>query len=290
MVTRVTGPGAGEDPKVTALRESRCLNPHPEQVRDGAFLAEEFFDARDAAQVKYEMVRRVQTDGESITAAAAAFGYSRPSYYQAAAALAESGLDGLVATKPGPRRVTSSPRRSSPGPRISWRPIPTCGRPPSSSRSPPSSGCACTPARSNARWPATGSAPKAAAATQPGPPLDADPLTADGGLDTRYEQLRHAALHARAEAFPLGLGVLRRGGVTAWRHALTSLTHHATATSTPPALAHAPLPAAVTTELIDALAGVALAVTIPNPAPSTLSPTPAPGDPHRCSPIPRHRR
>ncbi|HUY49274.1 MAG TPA: hypothetical protein VMV92_26725, partial [Streptosporangiaceae bacterium] len=29
--------------------------------------------------------------------------YSRPSYYQAAAALAASGLDGLVPAKPGPR-------------------------------------------------------------------------------------------------------------------------------------------------------------------------------------------
>ena len=43
-------------------------------------------------------------------------------------------------------------------------------------------------------------------------------------LDTRYEQLRHAALHARAEAFPLGLGVLTRSGVTAWQHALAGLT------------------------------------------------------------------
>ena len=48
-----------EDPKVTALRESRCLNPHPEQVTDPAFLADGFFDARDAVQVKYEMVRAV---------------------------------------------------------------------------------------------------------------------------------------------------------------------------------------------------------------------------------------
>jgi transposase len=92
-----------EDPKVTALRASRCLNPHPERVLDPVFLSEEFFDARDAVQVKYEMVRRVQVDGESVTAIAAAFGYSRPSYYQAAAALAESGLDGLVPVKPGPR-------------------------------------------------------------------------------------------------------------------------------------------------------------------------------------------
>ena len=94
---------AVEDPKVTALRESRCLNPHPEQVTDEVFLSEEFFDARDAVQVKYEMVRRVVVEGDSVTAAAAAFGYSKPSYYAAAAALAASGLEGLVAAKPGPR-------------------------------------------------------------------------------------------------------------------------------------------------------------------------------------------
>jgi len=92
-----------EDPKVTALREARCLNPHPEQVTDPAFLADGFFDARDAVQVKYEMVRRVTVDGVPVTAAAAAFGYSRPSYYQAAAALAGSGLEGLVPARPGPR-------------------------------------------------------------------------------------------------------------------------------------------------------------------------------------------
>ena len=95
--------GASEDPKVTALRESRCLNPHPEQVTDEAFLAADFFDARDAVQVKYEMVRRVTVDGAPVTATAAAFGYSRPSYYQAAAALDASGLDGLVPARPGPR-------------------------------------------------------------------------------------------------------------------------------------------------------------------------------------------
>jgi transposase len=54
-------------------------------------------------QVKYEMVRRVTVDGAPVTATAAAFGYSRPSSYQAAAALAESGLDGLVPARPGPR-------------------------------------------------------------------------------------------------------------------------------------------------------------------------------------------
>jgi transposase len=96
--------GSGEDPKVASLREARCLNPHPEEVTDAAFASQEFFDVRDAVQVKYEMVRRVRVDRDSVTAAAAAFGYSRPSFYQAAAALDERGLDGLVPGKPGPRR------------------------------------------------------------------------------------------------------------------------------------------------------------------------------------------
>ncbi len=94
---------AGVDPKEAALAESRCLNPHPEQVRDPGFLSSDFFDARDVVQVKYEMVRRVMAGGAPVTEAAAAFGYSRPSYYQAAAALERSGLEGLVPARPGPR-------------------------------------------------------------------------------------------------------------------------------------------------------------------------------------------
>jgi transposase len=91
------------DPKEAALAETRCLNPHPEQVHDPVFLASDFFDARDLVQVKYEMVRRVKADGAPVTEAAAAFGFSRPSYYQAAAALERSGLEGLVPARPGPR-------------------------------------------------------------------------------------------------------------------------------------------------------------------------------------------
>jgi transposase len=100
----MTRRGPSEDPKVTALRDARCLNPRPEDVTDAVFVSSEFFDARDAVQVKYEMVRRVRVDGDSVTSAASAFGYSRPSYYQAAAALDEQGLDGLVPGKPGPRQ------------------------------------------------------------------------------------------------------------------------------------------------------------------------------------------
>jgi hypothetical protein len=93
----------GPDPKEAALAGARCLNPHPEQVTDPEFAASDFFDPRDAVQVKYEMVRKVRADGAPVTQAAAAFGYSRPAYYAAAAALESSGLEGLVPARPGPR-------------------------------------------------------------------------------------------------------------------------------------------------------------------------------------------
>ena len=93
----------GTDPKQAALAAARCLNPRPEAVRDAAFLASEFFDARDLVQVKYEMVRRVKAEDAPVTQAAAAFGFSRPSYYEAAARLAASGMEGLVPARPGPR-------------------------------------------------------------------------------------------------------------------------------------------------------------------------------------------
>ena len=87
-----------------------------------------------------------------------------------------------------------------------------------------------------------------------------------GGLDTRYEQLRHAALHARAEAFPLGFAVLTHRGVTAWRHALTALAP-VPRPPTPVSSPHlscgttAALPARIGAELVNALTAVALAGT-----------------------------
>jgi transposase len=93
------------DAKETALAETRTLSPRPEAVRDQPFVSSEFFDARDLVQVKYELVRRVRVDGAPVTDAAAAFGFSRPSYYEAAAAVDRHGLGGLVPAKPGPRRA-----------------------------------------------------------------------------------------------------------------------------------------------------------------------------------------
>jgi hypothetical protein len=110
------------------------------------------------------------------------------------------------------------------------------------------------------------------AAAEPGARPDAGQATApSGGLDARYEELRHAALHARAQAFPLGLGVLAGKGVTAWQRTLASLAvpQPAPAGRLPgPAPAQpARLPAPVAAELISALAAVALAGTVAGPPP-----------------------
>jgi len=91
------------DQKADALRERGALNPRPERVTDELFRQSEFFDARDLPQVKYEMLRRVEQEGASIARAAQAFGFSRPSFYQAQAAFAAGGLGGLLPRKRGPR-------------------------------------------------------------------------------------------------------------------------------------------------------------------------------------------
>jgi transposase len=93
------------DAKAAALARTGTLNARPEAVRDEQFASSEFFDARDLVQVKYEMVRRVRVDGDPVTSTAAVFGFSRPSYYEAAAAVDRDGLGGLVPAKPGPRRA-----------------------------------------------------------------------------------------------------------------------------------------------------------------------------------------
>jgi transposase len=93
------------DAKLEALRQQGTLNPRPDEITDELFADNRFFDPRDLVQVKYEMLRRVQADGSAITAAAAAFGFSRPSFYQAQSAFEQDGLAGLVPRKRGPKQA-----------------------------------------------------------------------------------------------------------------------------------------------------------------------------------------
>jgi transposase len=92
--------------KASALRRHHALNPRPQVVGDSSFTSDNaFFDARDLVQVKYEMLRRVRQDGQAVSRAAADFGFSRPSFYQAQAVFDAEGLPGLLPQRPGPKRA-----------------------------------------------------------------------------------------------------------------------------------------------------------------------------------------
>jgi len=94
-----------DDAKRRELARRGVLHPHPEQVADALFQGDPFFDARDALQVKYEMLRAVRVQGRPASEAARDFGFSRPTYYQAKAAFDAGGLPGLLPAKKGPRRA-----------------------------------------------------------------------------------------------------------------------------------------------------------------------------------------
>jgi transposase len=89
--------------KAEALLQEGTLNSAPEKVRDPKFRENEFYDPRDAVQVKYELLRRVSVENASITNATEEYGVSRPTYYQAKASFDQAGIAGLVPKKRGPR-------------------------------------------------------------------------------------------------------------------------------------------------------------------------------------------
>ena len=98
------GKSKPDEGKLAALREQGAVNPHPEGVRDELFVENEFFDARDLVQVKYEMLRRVRRERWPVSRCARTFGFSRPSFYKALAAFRERGLAGLLPRRRGPRQ------------------------------------------------------------------------------------------------------------------------------------------------------------------------------------------
>lgn len=91
------------DVKSESLRREGAFNRRWRQVKDVQFAGNDFFDPRDGVQVKYEMLRRVRTDGWPVARAAAAFGLSRLTFYQARGAFEQEGLAGLLPRKRGPR-------------------------------------------------------------------------------------------------------------------------------------------------------------------------------------------
>lgn len=94
---------AEQHPKRDYLAAAGALCPHPEAVQADLFQRHRFFDPLDKAQVKYEMLRAHAVDGMSVAAAAAAFGFSRETFYQTLRAFEEAGIPGLRDEKRGRR-------------------------------------------------------------------------------------------------------------------------------------------------------------------------------------------
>ena len=103
-MSRSKPPRSG-DTKAVALRDQGALHPHPEAVHDEAFRTDEFFDARDLVQVRYEMLRRHRIERRPVTEVAALFGVSRQAFYVTEATFEGQGLPGLLPRRRGPKRA-----------------------------------------------------------------------------------------------------------------------------------------------------------------------------------------
>lgn len=91
--------------KKKILKERGTLNPKPDKVTDPLFLEEEFFDPYDLVQVKYEMLRKVEKEGKSVTEAASAYGFSRLSFYRIQDFFKQYGLESLIPKQRGPKEA-----------------------------------------------------------------------------------------------------------------------------------------------------------------------------------------
>jgi transposase len=92
------------DEKALALRQRHAFHRHPESVRDPLFRSHlPFFDARDVVQVRYELLRRVQQEGQSVPRVTILFGFSRSAFYALCARWEQAGFIGLLPAPPGPQ-------------------------------------------------------------------------------------------------------------------------------------------------------------------------------------------
>ena len=86
------------------LMKNGAYNKNYEKVKNPKFIKDEFYDPMDIVQVKYEMLKEVSKNGESITAAAADFGFSRTAFYNIKGVFDKEGVCGLVSDKKGPKK------------------------------------------------------------------------------------------------------------------------------------------------------------------------------------------
>ncbi len=87
------------------LKKEGTLHPNPENVHTGLLAESSFFDGNDLMQMKYEMLRSVSVDKQSVAETAKTFGLSRVAYYHAQEQYQKHGLAGLLPNRRGPKHT-----------------------------------------------------------------------------------------------------------------------------------------------------------------------------------------
>ena len=85
------------------LKKEGTLHPNPDRVRADLLAKSPFFDANDLMQMKYEMLRSVSVDQQSVAEVAHTFGLSRVAYYHSRKQYQKHGLAGLLPRRRGPK-------------------------------------------------------------------------------------------------------------------------------------------------------------------------------------------
>ena len=85
------------------LKKEGTLHPNPDRVHADLLAKSAFFDAHDLMQMKYEMLRSVTVEQQSVAKAADTFGLSRVAYYHAWKQYRSHGLAGLLPRRRGPK-------------------------------------------------------------------------------------------------------------------------------------------------------------------------------------------
>jgi len=216
------------------------------------FANDSFFDARDLVQVKYEMLRRVQSEGHSVTGAATGFRLLAALLLSSVGRLWEGGLAGLVPHKRGPKHAHKltdevltfliQTRQKEPSvptselARLIQKRFGTKVHPRSIERGLPRHKK--TPLNQIRR-----------------------PTIANPHLTEQYEQLRREATGCSEHAAQgLGLALFLRRGMTAWMQAWSQCADPGTPNTRPHPASMAPVPIDLRAQIATLLAGIILSL------------------------------
>jgi len=100
-----------DEQRAQRLKKEGTLHQYPYRVHADLLAKSPFFDANDLMQMKYEMLRSVTVDQQSVAEAANTFGLSRVAYYHAHKQYQRHGLAGLLPRRRGPKH----PHKFTPG-------------------------------------------------------------------------------------------------------------------------------------------------------------------------------